>query len=149
MNLQIREDTEFGIFILTLGGYHYHDYGWQVKIPNLKAFFALIKPILERRIENSPFKGLTNEVKISNYKEIIELGFKNGKITTIKRNLGYPAELSCDLKIPGTFIYKILLADCSFEELKYIVKDCEIEHDSKYLINILFPKLSSYPDTYY
>ncbi|TFG05517.1 MAG: GNAT family N-acetyltransferase [Promethearchaeota archaeon] len=147
--LHLREDIDFGKFVMSLGGNPYQDYGWQVKIPNLKPFFQSIKTILEHRIKKSIYKGLTKSVRISNYQETIELFFKNGEISEIKTEKGYPAERSCDLQVPGPMIYKLLLADKNFDEINHIVKDAMVKLPSKQLVNILFPKKTSYPDTYY
>ena len=149
IDLAVREDTDLGELICELGGTTYDTYGWQVKIPNLKFYLEKIKPILETRIHNSDFHGLTQDIKISNYKTTIILSFNNGQISTIKMEKGYPKELHCDLKLPGSILFKLILGDRSFKEIKYIVKDAIVKHESRELIDVLFPKENSYPDTYY
>ncbi len=62
---------------------------------------------------------------------------------------GYPKELCCDLKLPGSFLFKLILGDRSFKEIKHIMKDSKVKHESRELIDVLFPKEISYPDTYY
>ncbi|TFG27428.1 MAG: GNAT family N-acetyltransferase [Promethearchaeota archaeon] len=149
LDLCAREDSDLGRKILSLGGAHYHTYGWQVKIPNLKQFFEKIKVILEKRINNSIFKILTQNIKISNYKETIELILTNGKVAAIQLEKGYPKEGTCDLQVPGPMLNKLLIGDRSFEEINYIVKDAMIRFEVKDIINTLFPKKSSVPDSYY
>jgi hypothetical protein len=46
-------------------------------------------------------------------------------------------------------LFKLILGDRSFEEINYIIKDAKIKHESREIINVLFPKENSYPDTYY
>jgi len=41
------------------------------------------------------------------------------------------------------------LGERSFKELKHIVKDAIVKYESRELIDVLFPKENSYPDTYY
>ncbi len=149
IDFHVYEYTEFGKKIFALGGNHYQDYGWQVKIPDLKKFLEAIKIILEHRIEKSDFKGLNYNLIISNYEEELHISFKDGIITAIDMKKGYPDEKLCDLRIPGSFLYKLLLGDKTFDEIQYIVKDAMIKKDLKLLINILFPKQISLPDTYY
>jgi len=149
IDLAVREDTYLAELIGELGGATYYNYGWQVKIPNLKLFLEKIKPILENRIHNSIFQGVTQNLRISNYKTTIILSFNNGRISSIEMEKGYPMETSYDLKLPGPILFKLLLGDRSFKELKHIMKDAIVKHESRELIDVLFPKENSYPDTYY
>ncbi|MHA1533895.1 MAG: hypothetical protein ACTSP8_04110, partial [Promethearchaeota archaeon] len=149
VDLAVREDTELAELIGELGGTTYDTYGWQVKVPNLKLYLEKIKPILENRIYNSNFQGITQDVKISNYKTTYILSFNNGHISTIKTENGYPKETSYDLKLPGPTLFKLILGDRSFKEIKHIIKDARVKHESREIINVLFPKENSYPDTYY
>ena len=149
VDLAVREDTDLAELIGELGGTMYDTYGWQVKIPNLKFYLEKIKPILENRIRNSNFQGVIQDLKISNYKTTIFLSFNNGQISTIKMEKGYPKELSCDLKLPGSVLFKLILGDRSFKEIKHIIKDAKVKHESRELIDVLFPKEILYPDTYY
>lgn len=147
--IAIREETELSDFLIKLGGISYNTYGWQVKIPNLKLYLEELKPILEKRVRDSKFNGLTQKVKISNYEEIIELYFKYGILSSVNTVKEYPEEGSCDIRIPEPFIFKLLLGDKSMEELNYIIKDAMIIYNSKNLIDALFPKMKSFGDSYY
>jgi len=149
VDLAVREDTDLAELICELGGTTYDTYGWQVKIPNLELYLEKLKPILETRIHNSDFQGLTQDIKISNYKTTIILSFNNGQISTIEMKKGYPKELHCDLKLPGSVLFKLILGERSFKEIKHIMKDAIVNHESRELIDVLFPKEDSFPDTYY
>ena len=149
IDLAVKEETDLSEFILNLGGITASNYAWQVRIPNLKLYFQKIKLILENRVKVSKIENLSQKVIISNYKETIELMFSKGKITEISQKIEYPQEGTCDLQIPGPMLIKLLLGDRSFDEINYIMKDARVKHGSKELINILFPKEKSFPDTYY
>jgi predicted N-acetyltransferase YhbS len=149
IDLAVREDTDLAEIISELGGTTYDTYGWQVKIPNLKIYCEKIKSILENRIHNSIFQEVTQNLRISNYKTTIILSFNNGRISSIEVEKGYPKETTCDLKLPGPILFKLLLGDRSFKELKYIMKDAIVKQESRELIDVLFPKENSYADTYY
>lgn len=149
IDLAIRKDTILWKEAVILGGVSYHDYGWQVKIPNLELYFQKTKLILENRVKNSIYKGLTQNIKISNYKETIEFRFNNGNVSAINVERGYPEVNTCDLQMPGSTLYKLILGDRTFNEINYIVKDSMIKWISKELINTLFPKESSFSDSYY
>lgn len=148
LNLNVAEFSGFGKYLFSIGKLQ-SNYGWQIKIPNLKQFFESIKDILENRVEKSKFNDLSKTVIISDYKQSIELIFVKGKIEAIKIESGYPDVEKCDVRIPGAMLLKLLLGDRTVDEINYIVKDARINPSSKKLIEILFPKVNSIPDTYY
>ncbi len=149
IQLHVRQDSEFGKFIFNLGGIPLYRYGWQLKIPNLELFFKSIKSIIEQRIKNSLYKGFSRNIIISNYQDNIELNFINGIITKITLIKGYHDPEKYDLRIPGSLLFKLLLSDKSMEEINYIIDDAIVKPSSKLLIDVMFPKKVSYPDTYY
>lgn len=147
--LNVAEFSEFGKYIFSIGGKLQSNYGWQIKIPDLKRFFKSIKVVLENRVEKSKFINLSKTVIISDYKQSIELIFIKGISEDIKIESGYPDAEKCDVRIPGAILLKLLLGDRTVDEINYIVKDARINPSSKKLIEILFPKVNSIPDTYY
>ena len=90
---------------------------------------------------------MTQNIKISNYRETFELCFENGQISTINLEKGYPGEGLCDLQMPDHILYKLILGDRNFNEINHIIKDAMVKHNSKDLINILFPKENLFPDS--
>ena len=124
-------------------------YGWQLKIPSLKLFFKSIKSIIEERIKNSIYKDFSRKIIISNYRDTIELIFTIGIITNITLIEGYYDPEKCDLSIPGSLLFKLLLSDKTMEEINYLIDDAIVKPSSKLLIDVMFPKKVSYPDTYY
>jgi len=149
IQLHLRHDSEFGKFIFNLGGRPLSRYGWQLKIPNLEVFFKSIKSIIEERIKNSIYKDFSRNVIISNYRDTVELIFTKGLITKITHFKGYFDPEKCDVSIPGSLLNKLVLSDKSMEEINYMIDDAIVKPSSKLLINVMFPKKRSYPDTYY
>ena len=145
----VNSDTKFAQYICSIGGKRDLGYGWQIRIPNIKDFLHAISPVLEQRIERSSYKGLSQDIVISDYREIFTLRFKNGKVEDFEVKKGYPFPGSCDVQIPNSTLIKLLLSDKTFEEIKYILKDSILKPGSEKLIKILFPKKPSIPDTYY
>ncbi len=149
IQLHARQDSEFGKFIFNLGGRPLFRYGWQIKIPNLELFFESIKSIIEERIKNSIYKDFSRKIIISNYRDTIELKFINGTITKITPIKGYYDPEKCDVSIPGPLLFKLLLSDKTMEEINYLIDDAIVKPSSKLLIDVMFPKKVSYPDTYF
>ena len=143
ITLNISEHSSLFSYIRSLGGTPVSTYGWQVKIPNLKKFFDLIKKILENRLKHSEFKGLTKSLRISNYHETVILNLNNGEIEKIEIKKEYPNPKITDLSIPGALWFKLLLGDRTIDEIKYIIKDAIVNISSKQLIENMFPKKRS------
>lgn len=148
ITLSISEVSSLYNYIQSLEGEVLPTYGWQLKIPNLNIFFNSIKPLLEERLKNSIFKSITKNVKISNYRETVELCIKHGEINEINIKKGYPDLSETDLRVPGSILFKILLGDKKFDEISYIIKDAIIDLSSKALIETLFPKKASLLGSY-
>ncbi|MFX1235802.1 MAG: hypothetical protein ACFFBY_14820, partial [Promethearchaeota archaeon] len=146
--LSISESSLLFNHIKSLGGIPFYSYGWQVKIPNLTRFFQLIKKILEERLERSKFRKLTKPVVISNYQETVKLNFNNGKIETIEVEKSYPKPQTTDLRIPGALLFKLLLGDRTISEINYIIKDALVNTSSRSLIETMFPKKTSFFESY-
>ncbi len=148
ITLSISEHSSLFNYIISLGGKPLSVYGWQVKIPNLKRFFNLIKKIIENRLKHSEFKGLTKSIRISNYHETVILNFNNGKIEKIEVEKEYPDPKITDLMIPGALLFKLLLGDRTFDEINYIIKDAIVDISSKSIIETMFPKKISLFSSY-
>ncbi len=149
LDFDLQPDSILSNPIMEFKGFQYMDYGWQVKIPDIKRSLLKIKGLLEERFQNSSFQRLSNTITLSNYQTPFSINFKDGKILEINSANKYPGEMECDVQILGSFLYKLLLGDKSFEDINYIIKDAMIKQPSKALISILFPKKTSFVETYY
>jgi hypothetical protein len=117
-------------------------YAWYVKIPSIKRFVETIKPVIEQRIAQSDFKGLTESLRLSWYQEGLELVFKKGKLTAIK---SIPREEIKDMHIavPFPVIYQLLLGYRSIEELHQIFPDAGGRAIKTPIIRVIFPKIAA------
>lgn len=143
IRLSVSEYSPLYDYIISLGGTLDSTYGWQIKIPNLVKFLNLIRKIIEKRVKNSKFKGLTKVIRISNYEDTIELDFNNGKIENIEIEKDHQNSKPTDISIPGALLYKLLLGDRTIDEISYIIKDAIVNISSKFLIETIFPKKKS------
>jgi GNAT superfamily N-acetyltransferase len=118
-------------------------YAWYIRIPDLVGFLELIKPVLEKRLEDSPMSGHTGEFKFTFYRDGLRLTLERGRI----RFEGWrpePVGHAGDAAFPGLTFYQLLFGYRTFDELMSIFPDCWMETDSAYaLLNILFPKRNS------
>lgn len=148
ITLSVSEHSSLFSYIISLGGKPVSTYGWQVKIPNLKILLIQIREILENRIHNSKFKGLTKNIRISNYHETTLLDFNEGKIEKIEVKKEYPNPEITDLMIPGALLFKLILGDRTIDEINYIITDAIVKNLTKSLIDTMFPKKKSFFSSY-
>ncbi len=146
--INVIEDSDFSDFIKSLGGYVIKPWEWQIKLLSFEKFLINIKKEFENRIEKSMFKGLTKDITISNYRQIIKLEFLDGELKEIKSVTEYPNS-SCDLRIPKTFMIKLLLSHKTVAEINNVITDALVKKESELLISNLFPKLLSLPHSWY
>lgn len=146
--ISVNKHTSLFKYIISLGGKPVSEYGWQIKIPNLKKYFSFTKRVIESKLKNTDFKELTQSIMISNYKETIKLEFNKGKVKQIERIVEHPDLELTDLRIHGAFLYKFILGDRSIDEINFIMKDAILNLSSRTLIETIFPKSLSLLGSY-
>ena len=140
ITLSVSEVTPLYTNILSLGGKPLYTYGWQLKIQNLIDFFNLTKSMFEHRLKQSNFKDLTKILRISDYQSTFELEFEAGILRNIDVKQEYPNPQITDVRVPGSFLFKLVLGDRTINELNYIIKDAMVNPSIKTLIETMFPK---------
>ncbi len=118
-------------------------YKWYVRVPDPVAFFRLIQPVLERRLEGSSAHRYTGEFKIGFYNLTgIGLKFEQGKlvdVTTVRGKDGY------GVTFPWHLFWNLVMGDQSADELRAVLPDIDISSGKdKILLNTLFPKRASW-----
>ncbi|MFX1418759.1 MAG: GNAT family N-acetyltransferase [Promethearchaeota archaeon] len=117
-------------------------YAYYVRVPSIKKFLMLIKPVLEARLAASEYKDISDSIRISSYIEGFTLNFKHGKFVNIeilKRN-----ELKeSHIRIPPLVIYQLLLGYRSVDELEELYPDVSVNALYKSLIQTIFPKIKT------
>ncbi len=120
------------------------DYAWFVKIPAFHLFLEQITSILERRLYSSKYKNYTGSLSINYFKGGILLGLKNGKLSSITRLINSEVQNSnveFDLQIPPDSLMQLMLGHKAIDSLKSESYDISYREGSKFLIDILFPKI--------
>ncbi|MFX1367280.1 MAG: GNAT family N-acetyltransferase [Promethearchaeota archaeon] len=125
--------------------------GWkhQLRIPDVVRFLRRIRPVLEKRIRNTMFAGLTQEVIINTYRHRYVLDFQGGKITEIKDIGLHEDRKYLDFRAPPNDFVRLLLGQYSQEELAHQNIDFIVRGPMKSLIATLFPKQESFIGYYY
>lgn len=126
------------------GAYDLGNYAWQILIPDMARFLRTIGPVLERRLAGSPFADLNETLKFNFYKETAQLQFTKGKLTQVQMiKYGDGA-----VRIPPRAAVPLIFGYRSREELQRSWPDLGMPPRESYLIDFLFPKMSSciYPN---
>ena len=100
-----------------------------------------IQPVLQERLEASPYAGHTGEVKLTFYRQGLKLTFDGGTITAIEPWSPAPVGHSGDAGFPGLTFLQLLFGYRSFEQLEAAFADCWSENDdAPGLLEALFPR---------
>ncbi|MBT7187334.1 GNAT family N-acetyltransferase [Candidatus Bathyarchaeota archaeon] len=141
VNTGLSHQDEFSKFLISLGAKTNRPYAWQVKILDLTKFLAQISPVLELRIKNSEFKGVSKELVMNFWKFAIKMEFQDGKMTDIEKVYGEE-----DRTIgwnPYAFI-QLALGYKDRKELEEMYPDFRVRGDVGGLIDVMFPKQPGY-----
>ncbi|MBK3516323.1 GNAT family N-acetyltransferase [Carboxylicivirga marina] len=129
-------------------------YAWQVKIVDKVKFLNKIKPILEQRIADSQYNGLSSTISINMYNYQIILKWTNGQLVDITNEGDVQADFT--LSIREELLTQLLLGYRTWQELQYIHHDVfpadqylrmDVNHPSEMvglLFDVLFPKLNNW-----
>lgn len=131
------------------GGFNAHNDGayiWQIHVVDVARLLRKLTPVLERRIAESVYAGLTRTICLNLYREAFELRFEKGKLQAVNA-VGFKDEWG--IKIPPLLFAPLLLGYRSREELHHMYPDIAIDGQFKALVDVMFPKLESFLFTIY
>ncbi len=130
----------------TLGAHDLGTYAWQIHVPDMAALLRALAPVLERRVAESPFAGLSRDVRVSLYREAIRLRFEAGRLTDVA-NLGFTS--GAPIRFPPLQFIPLVLGYRTREELQAVYPDVGVEPAWRLLVDTLFPQAPSFIYTIY
>lgn len=116
-------------------------YAWQIRLLDVGRFLQKLAPVLERRLAASPFAGLTKNVCFNLYREAFEMRFEGGRLTAVEP-LGFKD--GGDICIPPLLAVPLLLGYRDRATLRQAHHDVDVNRESRYLIDVLFPTVASF-----
>jgi predicted N-acetyltransferase YhbS len=129
-----------------LGAHDLGTYAWQIHVPDVTALLRVLVPVLERRVADSLFAGLTRDVRLSLYRETLSLRFVAGELTEVA-NLGFTGDE--EMRLPPLQFIPLVLGYRTVEELRAAHPDVSVWGTGRLLLETLFPKLASFIYTVY
>ena len=119
-------------------------YAWYVRVPDLPRFLLHITPVLERRLAESVAAGHTGKLKISFYRDGVQLVFEAGRLTGIEPWKPQPG-IQADAAFPDLTFLQLLFGHRALDELEHVFKDCWTNNnEAAVLLKALFPKRVSH-----
>ncbi len=118
-------------------------YAWYLRVNDLQAFLAHIRPLLEKRLAGSVMAGHDGVLRLNFYEYQLALRFQEGRLLEIDT---YKAKhfFDGDAYFPDLTFMQLLFGYRSLDELKYARADCFTENaEATVLLNALFPKQHS------
>jgi GNAT superfamily N-acetyltransferase len=121
----------------------FHPYAWYLRVPDLLGFLRHLAAALDRRLAGSPLAGHSGTVKISFYRNGLQLGFEAGRLATVEPWQPAPGE-DGDAGFPDLTFLQLLFGYRSLDELDHAFADCWASPDrARPLLEVLFPKRPS------
>ncbi|MFL7810978.1 MAG: GNAT family N-acetyltransferase [Anaerolineae bacterium] len=128
------------------GGHGLGYYAWQIKLADVPRLLMRIAPVLERRIAESPFAGIDEPVVLNLYCEAFEMRFHKGKLDDVQP-LGFSEHGG--IRMPPLLLAPLVLGHRSREELAQAYPDVSASGRWQHLVDVLFPKQTSFLYTAY
>jgi predicted N-acetyltransferase YhbS len=122
-------------------------YQWLVRIPDIPGLLGRIGPVLERRIAASDCSGLTGALSINLFRQAYVLRFGNGKLAGVDTPGFVDSSMGADggdLCIPPDAFVRLVLGYRSLDEIRDAWPDIVVKPQSRRVLDILFPKMTSY-----
>ncbi len=119
-------------------------YAWYLRVVDIPAFLQLIKPALEKRLDESSISGYSGEIKMTFYRDGLRLVIEKGKLSTIEAWKPMPYGHAGDAGFPPHTFLQLLFGYRSLEMLKTSFVDCWTSRDEFHvLLSALFPRQPS------
>lgn len=125
---------------------------WLLRIRDIPEFLIKIGPALEKRLAASECSGVSQELIINLFRQAYIMEFKEGKLAGVK-GIGFKdASMGADggdLCIPPDAFVRLVFGFRTLEQLTDAWPDIVVKPESRYLLETLFPTMTSYINTAY
>jgi len=142
IRLNVHNESVAGKTAVSLGAKQGTPYAWQIKFPDIARYLTTIAPLLEQRIQASPFKGFSGTIRLDFYKIAIDLVWKMGVLESVGMGEG---ECENTFSISADLFPALCLGHRTWQELAYIRPDIfPSSAKNGRLIETLFPSKTAW-----
>lgn len=122
-------------------------YQWLLRIASLDRFLGAVAPVLERRLANSPYAGISGTFRFNNFREATDVAIVDGRIANV-RGVGFVPHSNDDhggdFVLPPDAFLRLAIGYSSLEKLRDAWPDIVVEPGREPLLQVLFPLMTSY-----
>lgn len=118
-------------------------YAFYLRVPDLPAFLTHIAPVLEARLKESYYAGHTGDLKISFYRDGINMVFDQGRLIKCKTWKPTIRDDEGSAAFPNLTFLQLLFGYRSLNDIRFAYPDCMASAEAEQLLTILFPKKPS------
>lgn len=119
-------------------------YAWQIHVPDVAALLRALSPVLEHRLADSPFAGLTREIQLHLYPEGIALHLEAGRLTQVTRAEPDASTGDVILRCPPLPFIPLVLGHRTWRDLQATYPDVLVPPLWRLLVDTLFPRVPSF-----
>ncbi len=142
VRINLPNASRVGGMAIEMGAVPGMPYAWQVKIADPARLLARLAPVLESRIAESRFRGLTGTVRIDLYRSRHDLVWDGGRLMSISPPGG---EVRHTMSVGSDCFPALVLGYRSWKELRHNRPDVfPSSPETGDLVNVLFPKKISW-----
>lgn len=132
-----------------LGAREERIYGWQVRVYDWAALLGALRPVLERRLAASAYRGLTHTLVIDLYRTQIALEWRNGRLQTVREGIEISDGGAPRVRLPVDAFTQLVLGYRGLEELYATRLDVQASGSGgarvyRGLVDALFPRLHAW-----
>ncbi len=125
---------------------------WLLRLPDVAGFLSRIGPILEQRLRDAGWSGLSSELVINLFRQAFRLHFEAGRLAQVD-SLGFvDASMGADgghLLIPPEAFVRLVFGYRGLDDLRDAWPDTLVRPEVRQLVETLFPSMQSYLYTPY
>jgi hypothetical protein len=125
---------------------------WEFRIPSLPSFLMKIATVLEKRLAESAFRGITTDFVLNLFREAFAIRIRNGRVEEVKPTDFVDTSMGGEpgtLNIPPDAWIRLLFGDRCIGELYDSWPDIVVKPEDKALVGALFPSMNAYLDPAY
>ena len=142
LRLNLHNQSAAGKLAVALGAQAGNPYAWQVKIPDPIRFLQAIAPVLEQRLANSGYQGLSGVFRLDFYKSQVDLVWQAGRLAQVRPGQG---EADHTFSLNAALLPLLYLGHRTWQEIGQLSPDVFLNQGSGVLlVDVLFPKTDSW-----
>lgn len=131
----------------SLGSSSLPPYQWLFRIVDLRALLLKLAPVFGARLAASPFARFTGALTLNLFRQALMLVFENGRLRQVEMAGFRDASMGADpgdLAIPPDAFVRLLLGYRRLEDLYDAWPDTVVRPESRLLLQVLFPPVTSH-----